>query len=167
MNRTVLIVGIALVLCGSSLLLAQGGKSTAERKAFREYTSPQELVSIAPSTSLDKALAAISEVSQKFIGKVIIDPERRSMPINIDIQGLQWRDALEAILRKNSLWYSEYETYLQISSATPTDAGGTERVMVGGGGMGPWVLGPRTSTARWPPSGAGRSRSRPSSLRSA
>jgi len=135
MNRTVLIVGIALVLCGSSLLLAQGGKSTAERKAFREYTSPQELVSIAPSTSLDKALAAISEVSQKFIGKVIIDPERRSMPINIDIQGLQWRDALEAILRKNSLWYSEYETYLQISSATPTDAGGTERVMVGGGAM--------------------------------
>lgn len=135
MNRTVLIVGIALVLCGSSLLLAQGGKSTAERKAFREYTSPQELVSIAPSTSLDKALAAISEVSQKFIGKVIIDPERRSMPINIDIQGLQWRDALEAILRKNSLWYSEYETYLQISSAAPTDAGGTERVMVGGGGV--------------------------------
>lgn len=133
MNRTVLIVGVVLLLCGASLLTAQTGKSSAERKAFREYTSPQELVSIAPSTSLDKALAAIGEVSQKFIGKVIIDPERRSMPINIDIQGLQWRDALESILRKNNLWYSEYETYIQISSAAPSEAGGVERVMVGGG----------------------------------
>ncbi len=132
MNRIVLIVAIALVLSGTSDGWAQGGQSAAERKAFREYTSPQELVSIAPTTSLDKALAAISEVSQKFIGKVIIDPERRSMPINIDIQGLQWRDALEAILRKNSIWYSEYENYLQISSVGQTESGGTERVMVGG-----------------------------------
>jgi general secretion pathway protein D len=139
MNRIALIVGIALVLCGTNLLLAQAGKSSAERKAFREYTSPQELVSIAPSTSLDKALGAISEVSQKFIGKVIIDPDRRSMPINIDIQGLQWRDALESILRKNNLWYSEYETYIQISSMAPSEGGGgIDRVMVGGpaGGLG-------------------------------
>jgi general secretion pathway protein D len=134
MNRIALIVGIALVLCSTTLLLAQTGKTSAERKAFREYTSPQELVSIAPSTALDKALAAISEVSQKFVGKVIIDPDRRSMPINIDVQGLQWRDALESILRKNNLWYSEYETYIQISSMAPSDAGGVDRVMVGGGG---------------------------------
>jgi Bacterial type II and III secretion system protein len=134
MNRLALIVGIALVLCSTAVLLAQTGKTSAERKAFREYTSPQELVSIAPSTSLDKALAAISEVSQKFVGKVIIDPDRRSMPINIDIQGLQWRDALESILRKNNLWYSEYETYIQISSMAPSEGGGVDRVMVGGGG---------------------------------
>jgi len=89
------------------------------------------------------------------------------MPINIDIQGLQWRDALESILRKNSLWYSEYETYIQISSATPTETGGTERVMVGAGVSGPWERAPPTSTAKWPASGAGKSRSRPSSSKSA
>jgi general secretion pathway protein D len=54
------------------------------------------------------------------------------MPINIDIQGLQWRDALEAILRKNNIWYTEYENYIQISSAGQSDSGGAERVMVGG-----------------------------------
>jgi type IV pilus assembly protein PilQ len=64
---------------------------------------------------MDKALAAISEVSQKFIGKVIIDTENRSLPINVDIEAMPWRDALETILRKNNLWYTEHEKYIQIT----------------------------------------------------
>jgi len=115
MKKTLVVVAIALVV----VLVngAVGQTSQAERKAFREYTSPQELVSIAPTTSMDKALSAISEVSQKFVGKIIIDTERRSMPINVDIQGMQWRDALEAICRKNDLWYTEYENYLQMTAS--------------------------------------------------
>ena len=91
--------------------------SPAERRTFREYTSPEELVSIAPTTTMDKALAAISEVSKKFVGKIIIDTEHRAMPINVDIQGMQWRDALEAICRKNDIWYTEYETYIQLTAS--------------------------------------------------
>jgi type IV pilus assembly protein PilQ len=105
------------------------GLSPAERKQLRNYTSPEELVSIAPTTPLDGALEAISEVSQKFVGKIIIDTERRNMPINVDIQGLHWRDALETILRKNDLWYTEYENYIQISTLGGDQAG----VMAGGG----------------------------------
>jgi type IV pilus assembly protein PilQ len=136
MNRALCFAAIALVLCADTGS-AQGGRSAAERRAFREYTSPQELVSIAPSTTMDKALAAISEVSQKFVGKVIVDPERRNMPINIDIQGMQWRDALEAILRKNSLWYGEYENYIQLTATPTSETGGTDRVAVGGGAARP------------------------------
>jgi type IV pilus assembly protein PilQ len=94
------------------------GLSPAERTQLRQYTSPDELVSIAPTTPMDKALAAISEVSQKFVGKIVIDPERRNMPINVDIQGIHWRDALEMILRKNDIWYTEYENYLHITGVT-------------------------------------------------
>ena len=93
-------------------------QSQVERKALREYTSPQELVSIAPSTTLDKALGIISEVSKKTTGKIIIDVQRRSMPINVDIQGFAWRDALETICRKNSLAFSEFESYIQITEGT-------------------------------------------------
>jgi general secretion pathway protein D len=135
MNRVLCIAAIALVLCADAAL-AQTGGAPAERRALREYTSPQELVSIAPSTTMDKALAAISEVSQKFVGKVVIDPERRNMPINVDIKGLMWRDALENILRKNGLWYTEYETYMQLTPTPGTESGTTERVKVGGGGGG-------------------------------
>ncbi len=114
MNRTSCILAGAILLLVASSVRAQ---NPAERRAFREYTSPQELVSIAPTATLDKALAAISEVSQKFIGKVIVDPDHRTMPISIDIQGMQWRDALDAICRKNGLSYTEYENYIQIAGA--------------------------------------------------
>ncbi len=149
MNRVLLIAAIAFVLCTDGAW-AQGGKSQAERRAFREYTSPQELVSIAPSTTMDRALTAIGEVSQKFVGKVIIDPERRNMPINVDIQGMQWRDALETILRKNSLWYSEYENYMQITGQPATEGGGgVERVSVGGGGpAGPTTISSEVASFR-------------------
>ena len=121
MTRIVAVVVALLVAAGSVASAQTTGMSPAERKAFREYTSPQELVSIAPTTSMDKALAAISEVSQKFVGKVIIDPERRTMPINIDIQGTYWREALEQICRSSDIWYTEYENYIQLTSGTGPD----------------------------------------------
>ncbi len=128
MTRIVAVVIALLVAAGSIASAQTSGMNPAERKAFREYTSPQELVSIAPTTSMDKALAAISEVSQKFVGKVIIDPERRNMPINIDIQGTYWREALEQICRSNDIWYTEYENYIQLTGGM----GGDGRTMASG-----------------------------------
>jgi general secretion pathway protein D len=117
MNTPRLFLSIAFLLVAALPVLPQG-VSPAERRVFREYTSPEELVSIAPTTTMDKALDAISEVSKKFTGKIVIDTERRVMPINVDIQGIQWRDALETICRKNNLWYAEFENYIQITGAS-------------------------------------------------
>ena len=122
MKRTAFILTIAFLIFGGSDAQSQGS-SPAERRVMREYTSPEELVSIAPTATFDKALAAISEVSQKFVGKVIIDTEHRTTPVNLDIQGVQWRDAFEMICRKHNLWYTEYENYIQIIS--PEGAGAT------------------------------------------
>ena len=112
--RVAVLIFALLWLAGPSV---RTQTSPAERKAVRDYKSPAEQVSIAPSTPLDKALMAISEVSKKQVGKIIIDTERRSMPINVDIQGFQWRDALEVICRKNALTFSEFDTYIQVVSA--------------------------------------------------
>jgi len=114
--KTLTIVCILTLLAGT-MVPALGQTSPEERRSFREYTSPEELVSIAPTATMDKALAAISEVSRKFVGKIIIDTERRTMPVNVDIQGVQWRDALEMICRKNEIWYTEYENYIQLTSS--------------------------------------------------
>lgn len=121
---------IAVIMLVLSSLQVAGSQplNPAERRALKEYTSPDELVSIAPTASFDKALSAISEVSKKFVGKIVIDPERRTMPIGIDISGVQWRTALEMICRRASLWYEEYPNYFQIISLAgeqkePTAAG--------------------------------------------
>ena len=97
---------------------ARGQGNPQFNKELGKYTSPQELVSIAPTTPMDKALTAISEISKKFTGKIIVDTEHRTMPINLDIQGMQWKDALEAICRKNDIWFTEYENYIQIGAGS-------------------------------------------------
>ncbi|HXX62214.1 MAG TPA: hypothetical protein VEO56_00345 [Bacteroidota bacterium] len=125
MKKQMLFVAVAIACGAAQLAFAQGGDQ-ATRRQLRDYTSPQELVSIAPTTSMDKALAAISEISKKFTGKIIIDTERRTMPINVDIQGMQWRDALETICRKNDIWYAEYENYIQISGGAAGESGKTQ-----------------------------------------
>jgi general secretion pathway protein D len=105
----------AVVLLLLMALPAAGQVSPQERKLLRGSTSPDELVSIAPSTPMDKAVAAISDVSRRFVNKIIVDTERRTMPIDIDIQAMYWRDALDAICRKTGIWYTEYETYIQLT----------------------------------------------------
>lgn len=115
MNTLQIVVAAALVSAGSLPLYAQA-LYPAERRALRDYISPDELVSIAPTTPLSRALSAISEVSKKFTGKIVIDPERRDTPIGVDISGMQWRIALETICRKLGLWYEEYPEYFLIVS---------------------------------------------------
>ena len=121
MKKTALFVGLFIACTAWESAHAQGDQ--AWQKQTRGYTSPQELVSIAPTTPLDRALTAISEISKKFTGKIIIDIERRTMPINVDIQGMQWKDALESICRKNDIWFTEYENYIQIGAAAGSEAG--------------------------------------------
>ena len=121
MKKTALFVVLVMACAAREGAYAQGDQ--AWQKQTRGYTSPQELVSIAPTTPLDNALTAISEISKKFTGKIIVDTEHRTMPINLDIQGMQWKDALEAICRKNDIWFTEYENYIQIGAAAGSEAG--------------------------------------------
>jgi type IV pilus assembly protein PilQ len=107
---------IALLWAAGPLADAQTG---SERKVLREYTAPQELVSMSPTTPMDKALSAISEVTKKLTNKIVIDTEHRTMPINVDIQGFPWREALEIICRKNGLAFTEFENYIQVTEGTP------------------------------------------------
>ncbi|MGA9117712.1 MAG: type II and III secretion system protein [Bacteroidota bacterium] len=111
---------LALVLGSLAPAGAQSGLSPAERKGVQGYTSPDVLVSISPSTPLVRAIVALGEVSRRSTGKIIVDTERRTMPIDIDIQAMPWRQALEAICRKAGIWFTEYDTYIQLSSGTPT-----------------------------------------------
>jgi general secretion pathway protein D len=93
---------------------AQGGLTQSERRGLTGSSNPQELVSIAPTTTLDRALSVISEVTKKSIGKIIVDTEHRAGPINVDIKAFHWRDALAAICRANGLQFMDFENYIQV-----------------------------------------------------
>lgn len=99
-----------------SLVSEQGAFSQqTEKRILREFVSKDEIVSIAQSTPFDKAITVLSDASKKYLGKVIIDPAKRTSLIGIDIKAMHWQDALELILKISNLWYLEYQDYFEIT----------------------------------------------------
>jgi type II secretory pathway component GspD/PulD (secretin) len=88
------------------------GQVTGRR--MPEFSSRQEYVSMDSSMPFDRAIAALSEISKRFIGKIIIDVQERSFPIGVSIRGLHWRDALDLITEANALRIVEKADYMEV-----------------------------------------------------
>ncbi|MFQ5584153.1 MAG: type II secretion system protein GspD [Calditrichia bacterium] len=107
--RILLVVVVASFLFKSSF--AQLG---APRELRKGYASNDEIVSMTKSLSFARALEIFNDISKKYLGKIIIDPENRTKPIGINIDKMHWMDAFELILKSNDLWYEELDTYIKI-----------------------------------------------------
>jgi hypothetical protein len=109
-------VFLFLFLIATGLALSQiGGRP---RELRRAYVAPEEIVSMSKTMPFNQALQIFNDISKKFLGKVIVDPESRTSPIGVDIDRMHWLDALELILRANKLWYEEYADYIKIVPLT-------------------------------------------------
>lgn len=102
---------LVILVLTIQLLFPQSRRIRELRKA---YTAPEELVSLSGSMPLNQALLIFNDLSKKYLGKVIIDPEGRKQPIGVDVNNMHWLDALEKILRHNDLWYEDYPDYIKI-----------------------------------------------------
>jgi len=106
-----LIFVLILAVFSSSQVYPQLQRPRALRNS---YTAEEEIVSMTKTFPMHKALDIFNDISKKFLGKVIIDPEGRTTPIGFNIDKMHWIDAMELILRTNNLWYQEYEDYIKI-----------------------------------------------------
>lgn len=127
--KTLSLVALVLVLTVGVDAVAQIREEQQLRRAARgkEGVSPEEMVSFKNDLSYVEAIKALSELSQKFLGKPIVDPAPKDKPIGVGIDGWYWRDALEMILRTNGLWYEEQPSYFLVfdpraRQAQPTPA---------------------------------------------
>ncbi|MDZ7261456.1 MAG: type II and III secretion system protein [candidate division KSB1 bacterium] len=100
-------------LSSGAPVLSQAGRPRELRKA---YVAPEEIISMSKTMPFNQALEIFNILSKKFLGKVIIDLQERTIPIGVDIDKMHWLDALELILRTNKLWYEEYAEYIKITS---------------------------------------------------
>lgn len=98
----------------------------AEDKLPREYTRPEELISLNSETPLNLAFSILSQMAQKFINKVIVDPGEHSDPIGININNMHWRDALELICKLHNLWYKETQQYIEIIDLSEKNKSGEQ-----------------------------------------
>ena len=71
-------------------------------------------VAFPPTTTFSQAIQILSQISRDVEGKVIIDPTNQQGPINVSVPSLNWKRALEMILRANGLEFVERATYYEI-----------------------------------------------------
>jgi type IV pilus assembly protein PilQ len=102
---------IFLIIFLSTHLLAQLGRPRELRKG---YTPEDQMVSMAKSMPFDRALDIFNDISQKYIRKIIIDPDNSKSAIGLNIDQMHWLDAFELILKSNDKWYEELDNYIKI-----------------------------------------------------
>ncbi len=97
---------VLLLLCGAIPLSPAWGQRLTPAGPLAEV----ELITLARDVPMDQALRVI----QTFSSRVIVDPEHRTEPIGVDVDRLPWREALEAIARKNGSEVVVQERYIEL-----------------------------------------------------
>ena len=117
MRQTAKLLLLLFFLCLFFPSVTSLSQTQAEKERLQKnYISPEQVVSMSFATPFDRAVAIFNELSKKFLGKLVIDPEKRTTPIGVDIESMHWKDALERILRYNNLWYEETADYFRVVS---------------------------------------------------
>lgn len=102
------ILPIILLLCTAALVQAQ------ERLPVREYTAPEELISIDAVTPFNQAVEIFNTASKRFRSKPIIYDGDSKDKIGINITNMHWFDAFELVLKAMGHWYIETQDITRI-----------------------------------------------------
>lgn len=104
----------------AALLLAASAQGRADLP--RQYVPASGRVSLARTMPFYQAVRALSEISGRLERKVIIDDHERPFPIDVEIDDMWWRDALDIIARLHGLRVDERDDYLRILDPASSDA---------------------------------------------
>jgi general secretion pathway protein D len=98
----------------------------------RQYSSPDEIISITGDTPFSKAMAIFGNAFKRFAQKPLVYEEstakggKRSddKGIGLNIPNMYWRDAFDLVLRVNNWWYVETPDYVRVFPLSISGAGG-------------------------------------------
>ncbi len=87
---------------------------------FKDYTNPDELVTLADYLSFNDAIEVLSKISENTTGKKIVSTADIAAPIGIDIEKMHYKKALLIIVQYNNLTYEEKESVIIVSRKEDT-----------------------------------------------
>ncbi|MFQ5640720.1 MAG: type II secretion system protein GspD [bacterium] len=97
-----------------SLVIAVSGLEVIAQESTPREIRSGETVTFDKSIPMKTALDILAQYSQRYEGKIIIDPVGKKSPIGVMVNNMYWKRALEYILRSNLLKYDEHEKYYEI-----------------------------------------------------
>lgn len=97
----------------------------AQDRVVRGYVPPDELVSFPSTTPMNQFFRLINPTFQRVTGKRVVDPQDRTQPIGVALNGVHFIDAFELVLDRQQLDFSESDGYFIVTEpqivATTTD----------------------------------------------
>lgn len=82
----------------------------------RQYVPASGTVSLTRRMPFHQALQALSEISSRLEGRVIVDDRERAFAIGVDITDMEWRDALDILVKLHGLQLQEYDKHMRVFS---------------------------------------------------
>ena len=93
-----------------------------DRMPVREFTNPDELITLGRETSFSQSFQILGSFSRRFGEKVLIDRSEMSGAIGVVIPSMHWRQALDLIASANNLAIKEFPDFIEILPM-PSEAG--------------------------------------------
>jgi general secretion pathway protein D len=116
--RTLSVVLIVAGLCAVSPVSTEA----QDRLPFREFTNPDELVTLGGETTISQSMIILAGFARRFGDKLLIDRSARSGAIGMNIPNMHWRQALDVIAAAHNMRVEEFPDFIEI---TPMPAAGT------------------------------------------
>jgi len=83
----------------------------------REFTNPDELVTLGRETSFSQSFQILGSFSRRFSDKVLIDRSGKTGAIGFNIPATHWRQALDFIANAHQLRIQEFPEFIEITAA--------------------------------------------------
>jgi len=115
MNRLLkMISGMCVTLALSGVLALVAPVHAQVNPPIREYTNPDEMVTLSAETTFPQALQILGGFSRRFAEKALVDRTNRTGPIGFSIPYMHWRQALDYIANAHSLAVMEYAQSIEV-----------------------------------------------------
>ena len=110
-----------IAILAVNLLLSVNYVFAQDRAPVREFTNPEELVSLGSETTIPQAFAIFNHFAREHRNKVIIDRSGKSNSIGFDVPSMFWRQALDFIANAHDLVINEQTDFIEITPRPVTD----------------------------------------------
>lgn len=112
---TIRILIVSAILLGAGMYSCPQMAQAQDRLPFREFTNPDEMVTLGQETSLSQAFIILGGFSRTYEDKILIDRSGRTGSIGVNIPSMHWRQAMDAITRANNLMVQEFREFIEIT----------------------------------------------------
>ncbi len=115
MNRMLkTILGMCVTLALSGVLAVVTPVHAQVNPPVREYTNPDEMVTLSSETTFPQALQILGGFSRRFAEKPLVDRTNRTGTIGFSIPYMHWRQALDYIANAHNLSIMEYAQSIEV-----------------------------------------------------